>query len=625
MNAKTIEQLLKDQPESVRNLVTPLHDVAISHNCQCRVDTAGDGVHIVYSARSFSVHITGEQVSFSGGYDIRAFMNLYHHTDDQTAKKLMFDAAIVCEYCIDDKCTTLLMPEQRTITLDGHRKKLCAPWRHHLHINVTDDELTACRAIAAMMFEYTYQHMHTDLFTQNEVTYKLTEMGVFYIVGYKAVHNQFTMSDEQFAASLLQSDMNGRRKIDEVLEATGQADNGNYVGATDNFTNGVLYDYIFGVMCEFAPNELPEGMVCRKLRYGSWAVYNSSSDDYKSIWRHFTDHFYEAEKMGYDTARIPFECYDSAGRLSDVHIPVDPEMGRDSAKTWVLVHTPNMKMAGFTNYVENDHPLHNEYAFGLSSKLKELFPYADKHINTSIHAFFGKPMQCMNGVEIDDLTPIPDGVETYELRGGYWHVEGRRHFNGGSCGWNFDSFYDSLLTRDTLAHPRAFNEYEYRARGGYSEIVAPVRVRGEQTFELVELVPQTVIGILEAPPHSVVTDAEKLAFYDLQANSDRGSYMIGYTLTKANNMLFYDKPLVKGVLANMDAVIPDGCQPYTLQGGRFMKITESLPLGEPGWEIEWVNSPDFGIKTGHEPDFSRQFIIRQYGYGSSYEFYVPVE
>ncbi len=621
---EAIDQFCSSCPRTTQEMIVALHQIAVKHDCQFKTDHDEQGFSISYSLRSFMLRWADGKLWMDGEYDIRAFMDLYRNTDDEAVKRLLFHAAIPCEYCINDKCTTYLMAAQRTIQFEGRQKKLCAPWRHHLHIEVTPNTLSACRAIAEMMFAYAYPHMHVKQETQNDVSYVLNHKEDFYIVGYRAVHNQFTVSDDVFAASILKRNDDGQRKLDALFESTQMVDTGCYVGAIDNFVNGVLYDYVFGIICDHVPDALPDGVVCRRIRSGAWAVYNSSTGDYQSIWRHFTSSFYDAEKMGYDTARIPFELHTPDGRIHDVHIPVDPLMGKESSTTKVLVHTPNIKLAGFTNYIENDHPLHHEYTFAPEARLKELFPYADKIVNTSIHAIFGKPMRYMFGVEIDDLTPVPEGLETYELQGGYWHVEGSRHFNGGAANWDFDDFYDSLQAKDNLAHPRAFSTYEYQARGGYTEVVVPVRVRGERHGEVVDLPAQYIIGKLEAPPDSIVTDEDIHTMYNLPANGQQGTYFIAYTLAVTNQKLYFDKPIIKGITADMAVELPSGYQSFILDAGRYLKITESVPLGEPGWEIECFDNEEYTTVMGYAADRNRQFIIRQYGYGYSYELYVPI-
>lgn len=604
-------------------LVTQLHNIAVENGCKYKIEQNGEtSFKINYSAKHFTIDIKDETVSFFGVYDIRAFLKLFRETQDEALKKMLFEAAISCDYCIGDKCTTLLMADERTIEFQGNNKKLCAVCFHPkrwVNITVNPNNLSEYKSIVEMIFEYTYPHSHTDLLNDNKVTYSITEMNDFYIVGYLAKHNQLSQSDEEFAASILSKSEDGKRKIDAVLDAVGQIDCGKYAGATVNFVNGVQYDFIFGVITEVKSQNLPENVVCRKIRSGQWAVYNSSSNDYKSIWKHFTQSFYNEKQMGYDVSRVPFEYYDENGKFFDVHIPVDPDMPVDSGRIVTLMHMPNAQIAGTMNFVETDYPLHTDTHIDL----KPLFPYADKFVCCDIHSIFGKPHRFIDAVFIDDYTVIPEGIETFELKGGYWRLEGRCHFNGETSNFPFDVPLNSKVNVFDCQHPRAFIDMKYVSRGGYNEIGIPARMNGDRVYEAVELKPQRVIGKLEAPPQNIVTDKEMQSLYTLDVNNDKGSYVIGYTMKIVNDTLYHDKPLVKGVFADDNTVIPDRYECFTLDSGRYMKVTESLPNGEPGWEIEFVKG-DFEKESGFKPDLSKQIIIHQCDYGKYYEMYVPV-
>ena len=91
---------------------------------------------------------------------------------------------------------------------------------------------------------------------------------------------------------------------------------------------------------------------------------------------------------------------------------------------------------------------------------------------------FGKPLQSFDGVFVDDYTVIPDTVEFYTLKGGYWKLAGYRHFNGGHEYWPFDKGLDSRLPLNDYQHPRSYSIYEYNSRGGYVETTVPMRVFG---------------------------------------------------------------------------------------------------------------------------------------------------
>ncbi|NLF00589.1 MAG: hypothetical protein GX601_06380 [Anaerolineales bacterium] len=559
-------------------------------------------------------------MSFAGEYDIRAFLKLYRETADEKIKELLFRAAVSCSYCINDKCTTFLMARNRTTEWNGRVKKLCAFFRHRLNIPVTGDTIAACVRIAEMMFEYTYPYMHADLFYENNVTYTTVSRDEFYIVGYMARHNALSKSDDELVKSVLADSS----KLDALYTATGQTDNGRYVGATDKFANGNDYEFIFGVIADRKPETLPDQVVCRKIRGGEWAVYNSSAHDYKSIWRDFSANYYNNERKGYDTARIPFEFYSRDGSFFDVHIPVDGDMPADSAKTVTMQFFPQLRVAGFPTIGETDHPLHVDYGFDIEKRLTEAFPFADRLIGIYLHAFFGKPMRHGVFYAYDDLTPVPNDIPRTNLKAGWFLVEGRKHFNGGVSDYPFDRPINFRTKVDDMHHPGLWLDVRYpHARGGHIELANPAQIVGNRRFEVVELPSQRVIGKLEAPPESIVTDEEKEAFYTLPENSQKGTYMIGYTVCEPSKAgVYYDKPLVKGVLCDAGTPPPRGLSEYYLEAGKFVKITEDAPNGEPGWEIEWLPEK-IKDETGCEADMSRQFIIKQTDFGRSYEFYIP--
>ncbi|MGI6704927.1 MAG: hypothetical protein ACOX6S_01250 [Clostridia bacterium] len=44
------------------------------------------------------------------------------------------------------------------------------------------------------------------------------------------------------------------------------------------------------------------------------------------------------------------------------------------------------------------------------------------------------------------------------------------------------------------------------------ELGNPAHIKGKRKFEVVELLPQRIIGKLEAPPESIVTGEERIVF-----------------------------------------------------------------------------------------------------------------
>lgn len=174
---------IESLPENTAALIIPLHQIATENGCRFRMDQDGDTVTLTYSARNFKIKLQNGSVSFSGEYDPRAFYKLYSETVNDKVNELLFNASEACSLCINDKCTTFLMADKRTIKWNGNTKKLCGPYRHHLSIDVSEDKLDACVSVAGMMFEYTLPHMHTDVFYKNEVTYHVVKKESFFLVG----------------------------------------------------------------------------------------------------------------------------------------------------------------------------------------------------------------------------------------------------------------------------------------------------------------------------------------------------------------------------------------------------------------------------------------------------------
>ncbi|MDD4774361.1 MAG: GyrI-like domain-containing protein [Eubacteriales bacterium] len=611
------DAFIKSLPPHTVALIAPLHAIAAEHGCRCRVDENAYGVNLIYSVRSFKISLRDGSVSFYGEFDPRAFYRLFGETVNDKVNELLFKGVEACSLCINDKCTTFLMAENRTIEWNGSTKKLCGPYRHNLTADVTPDNIGACLAAARMIFEYTLPHMHTDIFYKNEVDYTVAEKDAFYLIGYMARHNSLSKADDELVRSVL-SDKTRRTALDNLSPVRGR-----YIGAVDKFIDGNTYEFIFGIMTRVKPAVLPADTVCRRINGGEWAVYNSSAGDYKSIWRHFSANFYNTEGKGYDPGRIPFEYYDESGRIFDVHIPVSPDCSADSSKSVRVLRIPVMRLAGFSWYNEADHPQAENYDFDVKKRLTDAFPNADRIIGISTHAFLGKPMRHGCFYIYDDLEPVPGSVNTYEFNGGAWIVESWHHFNGGICDYPFDRPMNFKTKTDDMHHPGPWIDIDYLgARGGYVELGNPIQLKGTRSFEPVQLPPQRIIGKPEAPPLSVVTDREIKAFYSMPENKEQGSYVIGYTVTVPEGKgMYFDRPLVKGVFAEDDTPVPEGLWEFYLDGGRYIHITEDIPNGEPGWEIEYL--ADALKSAGYTADESRQFIIKQNAYGKSYEWFVP--
>jgi hypothetical protein len=626
----TITQLLERLPGPACDVVTTLHDTAVAHGCAHRIDPLDDqpGHRITYSVRDFAIEICDENVTFTGVYDIRAFLRLYRSTDARSVRQLMFNAAIPCCYCTDDKCTTLLMARERTIEFDGRRKKLCGPYRHSLRIKATPENLPACREIADMMFAYTTPRMHRDLFYENTVTHTVAHRDQLRVIGYVHTQNAFSVSTEAFVERCLAAREDGTRPVDELLRSAGMADTGEYIGVTLNFRDGANYEFLFGIVCDRFPGDLPENAGPLKIGAGDWAMYNSSAGEYPSVWRDFTDHFYDREQMGYDLSRVPFEYYDAAGHFRDVHIPVDADCARDSAKFVRLIHTPDLPAVGYRTYQEHDYPLYRELDFDPYERLLELFPLAERTIVGYRHADLGKPESVTYAVETDRQSAVPNGLDAFTIRGGYWHLEGRRHFNGGSCGWPTDQVPGNPeIEIGPLAHPRLFIEFRYRSRGGHSETAVPVRVRGELQVDLVTRPPCRILGRQENPPDSCLTDEWIEGVLDLDENPEPGSWAYAFTYAlrgKKKALRYFDRPVTVGFLAGEDTPVPVGCAEYRFPGGKYLKYAESLPNGEYNWDVVWYTFDQMEGLTGHKPDLERSFFVHQKGYGREFVCYIPV-
>jgi hypothetical protein len=133
-----------------------------------------------------------------------------------------------------------------------------------------------------------------------------------------------------------------------------------------------------------------------------------------------------------------------------------------------------------------------------------------------------------------------------------------------------------------------------------------------------------VIGKEEAPPESFVTGAEIRAFPDLEAILRKGSYVMAFRYEIHRKMWYFQKPVIKGVEAAPAATAPEGMRAYTLEGGKYAKITEVTPNGEFDWSAEWYAFKTMKEHDGYELDLSRLFIVRQLDYGRAFELYAPV-
>ena len=559
---------------------------------------------------------------------------LFIETDDQTVRELLFNSIRECTHCISDKCTSLLMAPARTLSLGGRSKKSCSMWGQWVSMPVNGANLTSCiRIIDRFLSEAEAAgESHADV-CKNDITYHIASKGGFYVAGYRHKHTAISAGDDEVVESLLP-------KMPELCASLGVSDDGRYVGATADFINGSQYDFIFGVMLDSKPDAaaLPEGAAVRRIRAGEWAVYNSSLADYPSVWRHYADHFYELEKRGWDSSRIPFEIYGRDGGWRDLHIPVDAGAPADAGKVALWEYRPDFEVAGWERVGEEDHPDWFDNA-GVEKRVRELqkTPGAE-WFGYSLHQYYGKPMRFSSFIVVNDTLDIPGDFMRRNIKGGLWRINAWRHFNGGSgegC-WDMDEPYKQPFEKQSLCldHPRVFATKCYDARGGYDETWIPMRFRGEYTFEILSLPPMRMYAKPENPLNGkTVPDEELRTYYSLAGSAAPGSLVVGYKPAFfENNVMLYAAPLIKGVPAADGDEAPDGFGEYTLDGGLFVKITEvnpdgsPYPRGEPGWDVEFISFPNAEAPgIAHSTDFSRHCRMVQTGYGKYYELYVPVK
>ncbi len=451
--------------EEARRVVSQLHAVALHNGCRFRVDRGdAEGRYaLTYSGMSYAVNVDGSAITLSTEYDIRAFLHFYRNTSDPTARELLFHAAVPCEYCINDKCTTLVSGANRTITLwseaEGicQEKKLCGPYRHFLRIGpVTPDNLESVRTIAEMAFRYCTPEMHADILRVNKVSYRTGEVPGATVIGYKHAVSCFGMQVEHFMRECLVEDGCGRTKMDLLFGLVGQDRGEQYIGVTTQYVNSACYQFFFGIACEpdAVPAALPEGVATFRIQPGEYAVYTSSAGDYRSVWQHFNDSFYPAEHKGYDLRRVFFEHYDRAGRLGDVCIPVSAEMPHGSGRFTRAIFTPDTKVAGVLSCNEKDHPLYQEVA-GVRERLLRDFPHAERTVDGSIHSRPGWPMVDFIGVEVDQLDAVPEGLDIITIRGGWWNLVAHAYPRRGEFEIGAPAYRPRFQTSG-LSHPRAF-------------------------------------------------------------------------------------------------------------------------------------------------------------------------
>lgn len=134
-----------------------------------------------------------------------------------------------------------------------------------------------------------------------------------------------------------------------------------------------------------------------------------------------------------------------------------------------------------------------------------------------------------------------------------------------------------------------------------------------------------LLGKEEAPPESVVTDADIQAFYDLDGNVGKGHCVFAFHYEIHGKLWHFQKPVIKGAEVADTTKVPAGLRAYTLEGGKYVRISETLPNGEFDWSLEWYAFKEMEQETGHQLDLSRLFIVEQMEYGGSFALYAPVK
>ncbi len=609
--------------EPQRDIVSRIHAAAVAHGCRCRADQGaaqGDWT-FVYSAMGLTVTVASGSVRVNVQYDLRALLDFYRHQADDVTRRLLFEAAIPCCFCIDDKCTTLLT--DRTIVLGDRRKQLCGPYRHRLDIPVDEATVSSMGPILDMAFHYCTPEMHSDLFNVDRVTYRVEERPAFCVVGYPHRSTMLSVKTEDFIAACFRSGDERAAKLQALLELIPGRRDAAPVGVTKDFVDGLDYTYVLGVACEpdRVPAALPEGVEVVPVGAGAYAIYNSSAGDYRSVWRHFKDAFYEAEHQGYDPARLPFEWFGEDGRFRDVSIPVAPEMPKDSGIRRRVLRTPDIEIAGYLDWSEADFPL-CEHVWDPAGKVRAAFPDAPRYYCASVHAKPGQPIHGKFGVDVDQTDVVPEGLRRMTIRGGYWHATGYAYPVSGE--YEFEAHYEPARPLDCLNHPRDFVEVEYNGRGAYSEILVPVRVPGQRLVELVEVPVWRLIGKQVRLPEVAITDDDICALWDMPGNLRPGGHTTAFRQEPQGTQAHFAGPVISGADAETAAEVPEGLERFELPGGRYVRLSEDTPNGELDWWTPAYAFQDMKTEIGAELDLSRHFVVQASERGRRFVLYVPV-
>jgi predicted transcriptional regulator YdeE len=569
------------------------------------------------------VKIEGQSVRLIIHYDFRAFLDFYRNQAGEAARTLLFDAAKECTFCpANDKCTNLLYP--RIIELGDKSKRLCSlNWSHHLNLAVDAATVGPILSIIDMAFRYHEPWMHQDVSSKPTPKYELSILDESYVVGLRHVSNMLSVRTEDFIKECFAKDDRVRCKLDELWDLTGQAGEPRYAGVTRDFINGLDYTFTLGVLCDkdHLPKELPKDAEVVKLAAGEYALYAADAGrTYTRIWEHFKGKFHKENAKGFDKSRPWFEQFGPGGELTQLAIPVADGITLEVERRLRVVKTQDTRLAGYWSFNEPDYgpyrpPQEQEL-------LRRRFPDEPWWILSNVHARPGQPIYWKHGLELDDLEPVPDGLEEMNVRGGYWHVISYPY--PAPADWVFEVPYRTRdMDVDCLAHPRDFNEYVYNARGRYTEIWAPVRIMGRLAYEVVERPRTTLLG-KQAGPTTTVGDADLPVFYNHPANSNPGSCIVAFRFEEHNGKSFFAPPIARGMAVDGPVGVPEGLEMLDLPAGRYVKVTEAVPNGELGWRVEGFVGGEVEKQTGHKPDLSRQIIVEQSGFGRQHAVFVPV-
>ena len=270
---------------------------------------------------------------------------------------------------------------------------------------------------------------------------------------------------------------------------------------------------------------------------------------------------------------------------------------------------------------EKDHALYRETA-GVRDRLREAFPHAERIVAGYLHAELGRPMMELHGVEVDSLDAIPDDLQLLTVRGGLWNAVSYAYPRGAD--WELDPPYTPRFRIDALNHPRAFLHWTHSGSAPSSEVWCPVRLAGDRVVQIVERPVTRLVGKKERPPADPVTDAEMEAIRGIGPASRRGSCTYAFHYEMHGELWFFQKPVIKGAEVAEGCPVPPGMTTFTLEGGRYARISETRPNGGYDWAAPLYAFREMEKETGYRLDLSRLFFVEETDFGRQFVLYVPV-